>query len=245
MAKSPSSETQHLPEQIRVSVGSAIVVGLLEGKLDAEPTTAYLMTHKAGRCAANCGFCPQARGSQSKAELLSRVSWPAFSTPRVIGSIANAARAGKIRRVCIQTLNYSEVFRDLCGFIQELKLGTDVPISVSCRSISREKPGNQGLRQGGPSLATQHAMCSETSGQAVRSPPFDEMRAPDGSIRDQYQAFAGWLDRTSPERIAQKRDEAERAFHRVGITFAVYGETSGTERLIPFDIVPRIIPAAE
>ena len=44
------------------------------------------------------------------------------------------------------------------------------------------------------------------------------------------------------DRIAQKRDEAERAFHRVGITFAVYGEDSGTERLIPFDLVPRIIP---
>ena len=47
----------------------------------------------------------------------------------------------------------------------------------------------------------------------------------------------------TPERIAQKRGEAERAFHRVGITFAVYGEDAGTERLIPFDIVPRIIPA--
>jgi len=138
MAKSPALETQHLPEQIRVSVGSAIVMGLLEGKLDAEPTTAYLMTYKVGRCAANCGFCPQARGSQSKAELLSRVSWPAFSTSSVIGSIANATRAGKIRRVCIQTLNYSEAFRDLCGFIQELKLRAKVPISVSCQPLNSQ-----------------------------------------------------------------------------------------------------------
>ena len=71
------------------------------------------------------------------------------------------------------------------------------------------------------------------------------MRSPDGEIRPQYRAFAGWLERTSEDRIAQKREEAERAFHRVGITFAVYGEDSGTERLIPFDIVPRIIPADE
>ena len=49
------------------------------------------------------------------------------------------------------------------------------------------------------------------------------MRTPDGEIRAPYQAFAGWLDRTAPDRIKQKRDEAERAFHRVGITFAVYG----------------------
>ena len=64
-------------------------------------------------------------------------------------------------------------------------------------------------------------------------------------MRPHYEAFADWLDRTPPARIAQKREEAERAFHRVGITFAVYGEESGTERLIPFDIVPRIIPADE
>ncbi len=73
--------------------------------------------------------------------------------------------------------------------------------------------------------------------------PYDEMQAPDGAIRPHYRAFADWLGRTPEDRIAQKRDEAERAFHRVGITFAVYGEDSGTERLIPFDLVPRIIPA--
>ncbi|HEY6508421.1 MAG TPA: circularly permuted type 2 ATP-grasp protein, partial [Vicinamibacterales bacterium] len=71
------------------------------------------------------------------------------------------------------------------------------------------------------------------------------MRAADGGIRPPYQAFAGWLDRTPAARIAQKREEAERAFHRLGITFAVYGEEAGTERLIPFDLVPRIISGEE
>ena len=71
------------------------------------------------------------------------------------------------------------------------------------------------------------------------------MTAADGGIRPHYRAFADWLERTDASRIAQKREEAERAFHRVGITFAVYGEDAGTERLIPFDIVPRIIPADE
>ena len=74
---------------------------------------------------------------------------------------------------------------------------------------------------------------------------YDEMTAAEGAVRGHYQAFADWLKRTEGEQIAQKREEAERAFHRIGITFAVYGENSGTERLIPFDIVPRIIPAAE
>jgi uncharacterized circularly permuted ATP-grasp superfamily protein len=75
--------------------------------------------------------------------------------------------------------------------------------------------------------------------------PYDEMIAADGSFRAHYRSFADWLDRTNADRIAQKREEATRAFHRVGITFAVYGEDEGTERLIPFDIVPRIIPADE
>jgi uncharacterized circularly permuted ATP-grasp superfamily protein len=79
----------------------------------------------------------------------------------------------------------------------------------------------------------------------MSSHPYDEMRTPDGAVRSHYRAFTDWLDRTPPDRIAQKRDEAERAFHRVGITFAVYGEGESTERLIPFDLVPRIIPANE
>src|SRR5690349_9363041 len=79
----------------------------------------------------------------------------------------------------------------------------------------------------------------------MSSPPYDEMRGAEGDIRLHYRSFADWLERTPPEHIAQKRGEAERLFHRVGITFAVYGEQSGTERLIPFDLVPRIIPASE
>jgi uncharacterized circularly permuted ATP-grasp superfamily protein len=75
--------------------------------------------------------------------------------------------------------------------------------------------------------------------------PYDEMRLEDGTVRPHYQPFANWLAETPSGRIAQKREEAERAFHRLGITFAVYGEDSGTERLIPFDLVPRIIPATE
>ena len=71
------------------------------------------------------------------------------------------------------------------------------------------------------------------------------MHLPDGSVSGHYATYDNWLQATSSERIAQKRNEAEVAFHRVGITFAVYGEEAGNERTIPFDIVPRIIPANE
>jgi uncharacterized circularly permuted ATP-grasp superfamily protein len=64
-------------------------------------------------------------------------------------------------------------------------------------------------------------------------------------VRDHYREFCGWLQRQSADTIERKRAEADLTFRRVGITFAVYGDDAGTERLIPFDTIPRIIPAAE
>jgi len=74
---------------------------------------------------------------------------------------------------------------------------------------------------------------------------YNEMYAEDGSVRRHYEAFSEWLRETPASRIAQNRHAADLLFHRVGITFAVYGESSGTERLIPFDIVPHVIPGAQ
>jgi uncharacterized circularly permuted ATP-grasp superfamily protein len=74
---------------------------------------------------------------------------------------------------------------------------------------------------------------------------FNEMNAPAGTVRPHYARFQDWLSLMPPAHIAQKRAEADSAFHRYGITFAVYGENAGRERLIPFDIIPRIIPADE
>jgi uncharacterized circularly permuted ATP-grasp superfamily protein len=75
---------------------------------------------------------------------------------------------------------------------------------------------------------------------------FDEMMAGGtGTVREHYREFDDWLKRQSPERLERKRAEADLTFRRVGITFAVYGDDAGTERLIPFDTIPRIIPAHE
>jgi uncharacterized circularly permuted ATP-grasp superfamily protein len=80
-------------------------------------------------------------------------------------------------------------------------------------------------------------------------PFFDEMNehgaAGSGSVREHYREFGHWLARQTPELIARKRAEADLTFRRVGITFAVYGDDAGAERLIPFDTIPRIIPAHE
>jgi uncharacterized circularly permuted ATP-grasp superfamily protein len=78
-----------------------------------------------------------------------------------------------------------------------------------------------------------------------RSAAFDEMRDPDGSLREAYRALAGWLERTPGEVLEYRRREAEFIFRRIGITFAVYGDAAAQERLIPFDIVPRILTRGE
>ena len=82
---------------------------------------------------------------------------------------------------------------------------------------------------------------------------FDEMYAQlpyvDSAVRPHYRNYLDWLKRQDPQTMHGRREEAEMIFRRVGITFAVYGDKdedgSGTERLIPFDLIPRIIPAHE
>ena len=83
----------------------------------------------------------------------------------------------------------------------------------------------------------------------MRLQQFDEMYSGPETLRPHYKAYAQWLADQPPEVMAARREEAEMIFRRVGITFAVYGakdeDGSGTERLIPFDLIPRIIPAHE
>jgi uncharacterized circularly permuted ATP-grasp superfamily protein len=77
---------------------------------------------------------------------------------------------------------------------------------------------------------------------------FDEMQA-EGAVRAHYASYQRWLDEQPVDFMRSRREEAEVIFRRVGITFAVYGtkdaDDSGTERLIPFDLIPRVIPAHE
>jgi len=75
--------------------------------------------------------------------------------------------------------------------------------------------------------------------------PYNEMHISDGAARAHYLRYAQWLSLQPADRLTQKRAEADALFHRVGITFAVYGQEEGAERLIPFDIVPRVLPREE
>jgi len=71
------------------------------------------------------------------------------------------------------------------------------------------------------------------------------MFAPDGSVREPYREYRQWLHDQDAPWLRRKASEAESVFRRTGITFNVYGEDDAEERLIPFDLIPRIISAAE
>ncbi len=74
---------------------------------------------------------------------------------------------------------------------------------------------------------------------------FDEMSDAEGEPRQVYKRLSQWLRNVPPELLASRRAQADLLFRRIGITFAVYGDKDATERLIPFDLVPRLISRAE
>jgi uncharacterized circularly permuted ATP-grasp superfamily protein len=70
---------------------------------------------------------------------------------------------------------------------------------------------------------------------------FDEMIDEQGGVRPAYQAYREWFDLQDRSWLLRQGREAESSFRRTGITFNVYGDDAGQERLIPFDMIPRIV----
>jgi len=86
---------------------------------------------------------------------------------------------------------------------------------------------------------------SSQAAESAPAKPYDEMLDANHAPRPHCRPYQAWFGAQPAEVLTAKRAEADAIFHRVGITFAVYGEGGDTERLIPFDIIPRIIPQHE
>ena len=127
-----------LVEKIRLSIGTAVHVGLEEGPRDPNFTTAFLMTFREGKCDANCAFCPQARESSAASDRLSRISWPEFTLSTVLD---NWPPPGQFRRICIQTICYPEVVDDVIEIVGRLRKISKLPISVAIHPISKSDMG--------------------------------------------------------------------------------------------------------
>lgn len=119
-----------------MAFGTGVVLGLWDGRMETPPTTAHLLTYHDGRCAAGCGFCPQARGSTSDLKMLSRVLWPHYPLEKVLAALGK--KGGSFQRICVQAVNYLGAVEDVCELVGKIKDTSSLPISVSCHPVTRE-----------------------------------------------------------------------------------------------------------
>ena len=128
-------------EKIRISLGSASLLGLNKIKVEKCPTTCYLMTYRRDSCNANCAFCPQSRSSKNKGNQnkLSRVSWPVYPLQDIINAFGKDKIQRKFNRICIQTLKYPENYKDLMEIVNRIRNFSNIPISCAIPPVSKRK----------------------------------------------------------------------------------------------------------
>lgn len=128
------------PERVRVSLGTAAVLGLVHMRLHVPPTTAYIMSYTEGGCAANCSFCAQARDNSGDKQHLSRVVWPDYPLEKVVEGFSLPS-AKVLERVCLQVINYPGFLDDTLSLVDAFKK-TGLPVSVDTCPV-----GGAGLRR--------------------------------------------------------------------------------------------------
>jgi len=144
---------------IRLSIGSAILLGLSHGKIDALPTTIYTMLGEG--CVADCRFCAQARNSRADKKFLSRVIWPEFELDDVLNKIDDKkgcklhgtkvpcvskfeprrqafSKVQICKRICVQTLKYPKLLDDLVYLVSRVKERTNIPISACVNPLDKK-----------------------------------------------------------------------------------------------------------
>jgi biotin synthase len=124
---------------IRVSAGTACVLGLKKIRADVHPTTAYFMLGE--KCLNNCAFCSQGRGSKADEGLLSRVVWPKYAKGEVLESLCDAFELGSLKRACLQVVRGLESIEKTKAMIKEIRSKSDIPVcaSVQVRTVEDVK----------------------------------------------------------------------------------------------------------
>ena len=122
---------QHELNKIRVSAGTASVLGLSPILSLDEPTCAYVMVGE--RCTRDCAFCAQSRSSAAASDKLSRITWPEFAAADLACALHAAASNGRIRRACMQVVGSPGAFDKSLSAVRLLKsaVGPSIPVSVS------------------------------------------------------------------------------------------------------------------
>ncbi len=124
---------------IRLSLGTAARLGLIEARMDSPPTTAYLLHGES--CSRDCSFCPQARSSWGRAGRLGRITWPAFPRTEVLASLKEAPDKG-FARVCLQAVREPGGREGLCRLIDGIEDAVSLPLSTSLPVASEREAEN-------------------------------------------------------------------------------------------------------
>jgi len=114
---------------IRVSAGTADVLRLKQSKVDVAPTTGYLMCGE--KCSRSCAFCAQGLTSTSRADALSRVTWPEFDVETTVTRLAAAYEEGSLKRACIQVVLDKDHVDHTTDLIKAIRCRSSIPLCVS------------------------------------------------------------------------------------------------------------------
>ncbi|UMZ73970.1 radical SAM protein [Natranaerofaba carboxydovora] len=137
---------------IRVSAGTASVMGLKKIKPKVKPTTGYIMLGE--KCVNDCAYCAQAKSSFGSNDRLSRVIWPKCDLDTLLWGIKVGEKNG-LKRLCIQEVKSEDISYDLVKIIRAIKKNSDLPISFSsnaCNSNDVYKLLSLGIDKIGVSL---------------------------------------------------------------------------------------------
>lgn len=120
---------------IRLSLGTAIELGLLNNKNDIPPTTAYIMIGE--KCNNKCAFCSQSTESSTRKDKLSRVIWPQYSKEEILNAFENY-KGKNIKRICLQSMASDDAHETVEEFVSYIKGKVNMPISVSAKLEKKE-----------------------------------------------------------------------------------------------------------
>ncbi|MBN2488330.1 MAG: radical SAM protein [Methanosarcinaceae archaeon] len=126
-------------KKVRASLGTLGVLGMELVMMDAPPTTAYLQIYTDKRCMANCRFCSQAAGGGGDLKKIARGMYIPSDLDEVVRRLGIAFERGYLKRACIQTVMYPQMWGDTTYLIKSIRERSQIPISLSVFPLDDEK----------------------------------------------------------------------------------------------------------
>ncbi|MCK8817733.1 radical SAM protein [Natroniella sulfidigena] len=119
---------------IKLSAGTAHLLGMKRLKTDAPPTTAYLMAGEG--CQNDCSFCAQATSNLANKNELARIRWQEYQTEDIISNLSQAAAKKDLQRICIQAVDNPQAEESITDFLDQAQVDLPVCVSKSINSLA-------------------------------------------------------------------------------------------------------------